>query len=178
MLFSNLMRLFIAIVFPDDVVDRLSRLRDAIHDEAESGTFVSRENLHLTLEFLGECRSRECRLAKEAMEAVHASPFSIVLDRTGFFQRPDGDIWWVGAGKSRELQDLHAALSSALSERGFMTERKKFRPHVTLGRRVVTRFCAGSIEAIRVSVASMTLMLSERGDKGMIYTPLHETRFF
>ena len=170
------MRLFIAVLFPDSVVDRLVSLRDSLHDEAVSGSFVPRDNLHLTLEFLGECNQGESRLASEALEALGANAFSIRMNRLGFFSRPDGDIWWVGAEESKDLLRLHSSLSSELSKRGFSLEKRKFRPHITLGRRVVTASKAGRIEPIDAPVSSVSLMLSERGEGHMVYTELSSVR--
>lgn len=170
------MRLFIAVLFPDAVVDKLSEWRDRIHDESSSGSFVQRDNLHLTLNFLGECSSREEKLAEEAVASIKMEPFSLKMDRIGFFSRPDGDIWWVGVEENKSLQDLQRSLSSSLAERGFKLEKRKFRPHITLGRRVITTSGTGHIEPIVSEVDSIALMLSERGDGRMIYTPLFLNR--
>ena len=167
------MRLFIAILFPDPIVDSLASLRDKLHNEAVSGSFVPRENLHLTLSFLGECSSSEERLVEEVLDSTSFKPFSLRMDRIGFFQRPDGDIWWVGAEENKELSDLQRSISSSLSKKGFKLEKKRFSPHITLARRVITTTRAGRIEPIETEVNEVSLMLSERGDGRMIYTPLY-----
>ena len=66
------MRLFIAVLFPPDAVSRIAEIRDSVHDLSVSGSFTPAENLHLTLEFLGECGQQELPLITEAMEAVSA----------------------------------------------------------------------------------------------------------
>ena len=86
------MRLFIAILFDDVAVEAISSIRDRLHDEASSGAFVPRENLHLTLEFLGECTAAERYDAAAAIDSVPFQPFPINLDHLGRFQRPDGDL--------------------------------------------------------------------------------------
>ena len=43
------MRLFIAALLDERAVSELSRLRDALHDASSAGSFVPRENLHITL---------------------------------------------------------------------------------------------------------------------------------
>ena len=48
------MRLFTAVLFDDDTLDRISLIRDRLHDEAVAGSFSGRDNLHLTLDFLGD----------------------------------------------------------------------------------------------------------------------------
>ena len=106
------MRLFIAILFDDDTVDKLSALRDGLHDLSSHGSFVQRENLHLTLEFLGECSAEERNRAMRAMDSLSFPSFRLKLDRLGFFSRPDGDIWWVGAEEDPDLMGMQRSLHS------------------------------------------------------------------
>ena len=152
------MRLFIALMLDGAAADELAALRDSLHDRSSSGSFVPRENLHITLEFLGECTPR------------------ITMDKLGFFSRPDGGIWWAGADESAPLMNLSRDLRRELSARGFRLEKRRFRPHATLGRRVVTDAAAGSIRPVCASAEAISLMLSERGERGMVYTVLHERR--
>lgn len=167
------MRLFIAILFDEGTVDRLAGVRDGLHDHAVHGAFVARDNLHLTLEFLGECDDRAKRLAIEAMEAVHFEPFDLTIDSIGFFSRQEGDTWWAGLEHSRPLACLQKDLHGELAARGLSLQRRPYRPHITLGRRVVTTSDVGGIDPIHVHVDSIDLMLSERTAKGMVYTSLH-----
>lgn len=167
------MRLFIAILFDEETVERLAGIRDSLHDRALRGSFVSRDNLHLTLEFLGECDDKEKRLAIEAMEAVHFEPFDLTIDSIGFFSRQEGDTWWAGLEHSRPLACLQKELHGELAARGLSLQGRPYRPHITLGRRVVTTSDVGRIDPIHVHVDSIDLMLSERTDNGMVYTSLY-----
>ena len=166
------MRLFVAVLFDDDTVDRLAELRDELHDKAVHGSFVSRDNLHLTIEFLGECDITGRNKAIEAMQAVPFSPFDIVMNRIGSFTRPDGDTWWVGAEESGALMALQRNLHKELENRGLRLERRRYKPHITLGRRVIGPMAAGAIESIGCTVSGFDLMLSERIDGHMVYTSL------
>ena len=168
------MRLFIALLFPQNTVEELVSCRDALHNEALSGSFVPMDNLHLTMEFLGECSSKEYALIKEAMDSLSFESFSIKMDRLGFFSRPDGDIWWVGAEEEPALMEMQRSLHSLLADEGFHLEKRRYRPHITLGRRVATAARPGRIEPIEAEVRSVSLMLSERMAGQMAYTPLYE----
>ena len=168
------MRLFIALLFPQNTVEELASCRDALHNEALSGSFVPMDNLHLTMEFLGECSSKEYALIKEAMDSLSFESFSIKMDRLGFFSRPDGDIWWVGAEEDPDLMKVQRDLHSLLADEGFHLEKRRYRPHITLGRRVATAARPGRIEPIEAEVRSVSLMLSERMAGQMAYTPLYE----
>jgi len=48
------MRLFVALKLSEPVLDRLSKTTRELKTHAVSGRFSHRENLHLTLAFIGE----------------------------------------------------------------------------------------------------------------------------
>ncbi len=48
------MRLFIAIPLSDTMKDALTAVQDEMYDNGVRGNFTSRENMHLTLAFIGE----------------------------------------------------------------------------------------------------------------------------
>ena len=166
------MRLFIASLFDENTIERLSKERDALHNLSVSGSFVSRDNIHLTLEFLGECTQEECDEAVNAMDMVERKRFHITMDRRGFFSRPDGNTWWIGIEESSALMSLQGSLHRELVEHGLRVEKRRYKPHITLGRRVVTEVAACRISPITACISSFSLMLSERGTHGMVYTEL------
>ena len=48
------MRTFIAIRFDEAIKEKITEVQDKLRDAAEKGHFTDRDNLHLTLIFLGE----------------------------------------------------------------------------------------------------------------------------
>ena len=170
------MRLFIAVLFDDETIERLSLLRDALADRSERGSFSERENLHLTLDFLGECDAGEMKEAVKAIEETPFTPFDIEIGKLGFFTRDNGNTWFASVSPLDSLSELQSSLHSALIEHGLRIENRKYRPHITLGRRVVTALSPSAIEPITAHVDNISLMLSERGRYGMIYTPLFQKK--
>lgn len=167
------MRLFTAVLFDDDTLDRISLIRDRLHDEAATGSFARRDNLHLTLDFLGECSVQQMHSAQAAMDEISFEPFDIMFDRTGFFAGDSSDTWWLGVRENRNLMKLQAALHEALIEKGLKLEKRRYRPHVTLARRVITSSPAGPVEPFKTTVSAVSLMLSERHGNSMVYTNLY-----
>jgi len=61
---NKLIRAFIAIDFPDEVVKEIARVQEVLGKRQFTGKMTEPENLHLTLKFLGEidweckCRGR------------------------------------------------------------------------------------------------------------------------
>lgn len=96
------------------------------------------------------------------------SPFPISLSTLGHF----GSLWWVGLDDYDELDSYVKRLRKALSEAGIPFDKKKFSPHITLIRKAIGTLPAVSVPKTVMSVDHISLMRSERGPKGMIYTEI------
>jgi len=118
--------------------------------------------LHLTLAFLGECDARQTAAAKRAMSTVDFIPQDITIDCVGRFRRDGGDIWWAGVRESPALMALQRDLTEHLLAEGFALERRRYSPHITLGREIVTDAVPWKIEPFGETVSCMELMKSER----------------
>ncbi len=167
------MRLFIAINFNSETQSRLIALRNNLRSNSIKGRFSSPENLHLTLVFLGECDEKQAGYVKSAMDATCFEPFAMNISRTGCFQRSGGDVWWAGIKNSKELTELYKNLTKKLTEFGFQIEKRKFSPHITLGREIVTTASPRSFEEFGQTVDKIELMKSERIAGKLTYTAIH-----
>jgi len=167
------MRLFIAINFNESTKSRLLGLRDELKSASASGDFSLPENLHLTLVFLGECSETQASVIKSVMDAVSFEPFDILIDHIGRFKREDGGIWWAGAHENKTLSALHADLTDKLIDAGFELEKRRYSPHITLGRRIVTNGKPQAIEAFGETAHTVDLMKSERIGGRLTYTAIH-----
>lgn len=138
--------------------------------------FTRRENLHLTLAFLGETPEACLRDIEGAMRAVETVPLELCFDRMGRFRQRDSELWWIGVRKNRELERMQAELTARLRSAGFPLEERTFHPHLTLAREVrLTRqpdqaALLGGPFAARAD--SMSLMRSQRLRSRLIYTEI------
>ena len=164
------MRLFIAILFEESILDALTDFQADLKSMGVTGNYSKRENLHITLAFIGDYGNPDEVL--DAMEQVDFSPLKISLNGVGSF----GDLFWAGLAEDPQLAAYVKRLRRALSEQGIPFDKKRFSPHITLVRKYSYRGGReipvpdpprGSMTATRVS-----LMLSERGKNGMIYTEI------
>ncbi len=164
------MRLFIAIELNDRMRDALTGAQTELRRRGMRGSFTPRENLHLTLAFLGEYPDPDAVL--DVMETVEFEPFPLQLKGFGRF----GDLWWAGLSDSGALSACVRRLRRALAEAGIPFDRKKFTPHITLVRRAVWDGTRGlptaDVPDAGMEVSQITLMRSDRGRNGMIYTAL------
>ena len=127
------MRLFVAIPAEDSFLDRIRPFLKQWKKEWKEVKWVPETQLHLTLKFLGETKDHEpvC----EALSALAVSPFEARLS-------PEPLFWGRGAFASviaLELEDpvlpfLSQEIQKALLPCGFETERRPFKPHLTVGR--------------------------------------------
>ena len=170
------MRLFIAINLNEATRFALVSLQEALRKTAVSGRFSAPENLHLTLAFLDECGLTETVAASAAMDAFCFSPFPLAIDRVGRFKRQGGDIWWAGAADSEPLFALQADITRRLQTAGFVLEERRFRPHITLAREVVSPEKERTVPPFGETVTKVELMKSERIGGQLTYTALHAVR--
>ena len=167
------MRLFIAINFNNETRSRLLALRDELCGKSQRGNFSAPENLHLTLAFLGECDGRQTSSVKSVLNTVSFEPFDITLDRIGRFKRDGGDIWWAGLRESKPLIVLQNGLTDKLIAAGFTLDKRKYSPHITLGREVVTDAKPWRIELFGETIGTIDLMKSERINGKLAYTSIY-----
>ncbi|MFW6071055.1 MAG: RNA 2',3'-cyclic phosphodiesterase [Candidatus Bipolaricaulota bacterium] len=180
------MRTFFCLELPEDVKDKINGIRKDIKGPAYV-KWVSQENLHITLKFLGEVEENQVSTIKERTEgaAVRSSPFGVDLDRLGGFPHLGfPKVIWLGSNSPPDdIYRLHEDLEESLFGLGFEKEDRDYVPHVTLGR---TKEDEDSrIERLgenlknldfdsswRVPIGRLTMMKSELRSDGPVYTPL------
>lgn len=162
-------RLFIAIRLSDAVKRSITELQDSFRRQRIGGNYTPKENLHLTLAFIGEYGDPE--RVMELLQELSFSPFTLETDRPGSFD----SLWWTGIKESRELENLVRSLRHSLADAGIPFDRKRFTPHITILRKPT--YGKEGIPQVGMKAASMrvervSLMQSVRGKNGMIYTEL------
>ena len=162
-------RLFIAVQLSEEMRDAICNVQSDLLRRGVRGNYTPRENLHLTLAFIGDYSDPEQVL--EVMSGIPFEPFEMRLDGIGCF----GDLWWAGLKPSPGLQGYVRQLRHALAEAGIPFDRKHFSPHITVLRRAsieMSRFPGISVEGIGMLADHASLMRSDRGKRGMIYTEI------
>ena len=166
------MRLFISIDFTEEVKDVLKDAVKQLRRQTRSAGFTREENLHLTLAFIGEVEEDDVYDIIEIMKHTDMKPFDISVSGSGHF----GDLWWIGINKKGSLAKLADHLKKQLRDAGFDIDNKKFKPHITVARRVVPNKTHDdiklSIPETSMTVDGFSLMKSERIDGRLTYTEL------
>ncbi len=128
------MRAFIAIEIEFD--DSISSLMRKISRAGVKVKAVEKENMHLTLKFLGEIDEEQVKMISEGMKSLESySEFSINLHGVGAFpssSRPK--VIWIGVDYPDVLEDIWKSIEDISEKAGIERERRGFSPHITLAR--------------------------------------------
>lgn len=168
------MRLFLALVPPPALRERLGALADIAHARC-GGRRVPDANLHLTLAFLGEVEEVRAEALADWVGSLSIAPGEWRLDAWGHFRRP-GIVWVGGQRPDPALTALHLRLWEALEPRGFASP-GRFVPHVTLLRQA-TRLDRQALPAPPVwrwAYDRIDLMRSVTDHRGACYRTLAQS---
>lgn len=127
------MRTFIAIDIPEEIKEKIIDIQKKLPEF--KGKLTERENLHLTLKFLGEVDENKIEKIKEKLREIKFNPFKTEIDSLGVFDNRKSHkyeqslIVWLHMKNCDALQEQ---IDSKL-ERLFEKE-KRFMSHLTIAR--------------------------------------------
>ena len=158
------MRLFIAIGLSDEMKASVTAYLHELKQAGVKGRYVPKENLHLTLAFIGETSEKEKII--EAMKSVSVRPFQLSLSGAGNF----GDLYWVGLRGTQALAALVKEVRGALDRAGIPHDGKDFLPHITVVRQASGDLRKAAPPKGKMTVKKISLMKSEQKDGKRVYT--------
>ncbi len=177
-------RAFICVDLPAAVRRRAEELQRRLATCGADVNWVRKENLHLTLRFLGEISRHQlesaCAGTKRAAAGVEA--FQLRFSGSGCFpSERHPKVVWVGLAEiPQAILNLHVGIEQELVQAGFPCEERPFSPHLTLGRvrssrnssRLVERLSATEFNSETFLVREVVVMKSELKSSGAVYTPI------
>jgi len=183
------MRAFLGIGIPAGVREAISAAVAQVRSHHAPVAWAAPENLHITLDFLGEILPDRVPLVERSMRAVASGidPFSVTAGGGGAFPGTRNPrVLWVGLLEPLELvRQLQQNMENALSVAGFPREDRPFHPHITVGRArgaLPPAWGERFVQALSgkgfgvVPVPSFTLYESRLGPGGAVHTPLCDFR--
>ena len=123
-------RLFTGIEIPADVADRLSYLRGGL----AGARWISPENYHLTLRFVGDVDMIAAEAVAEGLSRVSRGSFSLRFTGIGALGTRKPHALVAKLELSRPLMELQAEHERIMQRIGLAPEKRKYTPHVTLAR--------------------------------------------
>jgi 2'-5' RNA ligase len=133
-------RAFIAIELSESIQASIRQFQKQLQSALYEAPirWVPVENIHLTLKFLGDIRLEQVKPLLRSMEEVTVGypVFEFEIVGLGCFpscKRPR--VIWLGVEQTEDrLVQLHQSIDVTLIHMDFEPERKRFHPHLTLGR--------------------------------------------
>lgn len=135
---TGLVRAFIALETSPDAKQEILSLQEKLRTfHGARVSWVRSEGVHLTLKFLSDVKTELLLDIEKLIEdcASRVSPFEVTTTVTGGFpnlRKPR--VLWIGLDGGEQLGQLQMDIDNALSSLGFERERKRFHPHLTIGR--------------------------------------------
>ncbi|MEX2554986.1 MAG: RNA 2',3'-cyclic phosphodiesterase [Actinomycetota bacterium] len=165
------MRLFVAVDLPATVKDELDHAVDDVRPSLAEARWVPRDNLHLTVSFLGEVGDERVEGIVAAMqEALTATaPFVARLAGSGAFPSARrARVLWAGLEAAEDrLASVANACIRALEPLGFPAESRPWTAHVTVARLrepgEVSRALPLTLEPVAFPIEAVTLFRSRLG---------------
>jgi 2'-5' RNA ligase len=125
------MRLFIAIDLPEEAKENIEKLKSGLKG-IKGVKPVSKDNIHLTLKFLGEVRDDKADDIVRALSQIKFKPFKISISKTGVFPSEDRiQVLWVDAEPAQPLFELKKQIDEALPR---FKDDHAFKNHITFAR--------------------------------------------
>jgi 2'-5' RNA ligase len=123
-------RLFVAVRPPQAILDQLVD----VSEQPSELNWVSEDNLHLTLRFIGEVERPLANDIAAALERIRSDAFELRLAGVGTFDRRRGGALWAGVSPKEPVAGLSAKIERACVAAGLEPEHRAFHPHITLAR--------------------------------------------
>ncbi len=180
-------RAFIAVELPQEIHDRLQQLQNDLRSSMPDVRWAKHGNVHLTLKFLGDVRLSRIDAIGEAIRDIarQFSPFTMSLAGIGAFPNSlKPRIVWIGIEEGADrLVEMAELVEASMKKLGFPREKRRFRPHLTVGR--IRRLTAPAVmtEALdrsevgklgEFTIERISFIKSQLDPAGSIYTTLVE----
>lgn len=125
------MRLFIAIDLSEEAKEAVEKVKEELKG-IKGVKPVAKDNLHLTLKFLGEVHDSKIDEIINALSQVKFYSFKLSINKTGAFPNEKKiSVLWVGAEPADPLIALKKEIDKALP--GFKDDHQ-FKSHITFAR--------------------------------------------
>ena len=179
MINQNLVRTFICINFPDEVIKEVARVQ-SLMEKRFTGKFTELENLHLTLKFLGEISKETLEKTRLELSKIKFPIFEANLEDLGTFSIKGSPkiIWIKIAGKP--IYELQKQIDISLSQ--LFKPEERFMSHLTIARIKYIKdkeyfdqtLKNITVKKIKFPVNSFKLMSSDLKPMGPVYSLIEE----
>ena len=175
------MRLFIAFDVPHGIKEYLAHMQGIIGSNLAEIRWAKKEQMHLTLKFLGEVQPNAADKIKDELRKIRFNPFDVYLGSIGVFPNENYiRVVWVGLEPEDRIIGLQRSIDEKL--KGLFKKEKDFKAHITLGRvkyargkeQVLSKLRSINVEKKNFIVDKFKLMKSTLTMDGPVYEVVEE----
>lgn len=173
-------RSFIALPIQRETANRLGDMAAKMSYQDKSGAvrWVDQENYHVTLAFLGEQHEADLETLAEQLDYhIRQGAFEAVLSHLSPFPESRPKLVAAMIDKSDDIKSIHQQVVTAVKSTEILIDKRKFIPHITLGRyRHSRNHYAGNIPlnvSCEVAIDEVVLYESVLTNIGAEYEPIY-----
>ncbi len=178
------MRTFIAIEIPQNIKEKIYEAFEKERKKEKGVKWVEKENLHITLKFLGEIDEGKVKEIEKILEEeipLKFKSFEAKLEELdGFPNFKNPRVLWIGVSPKEKIKEIFEFIEERIEEEkmGIEKEVREFHPHITIARiKVKGKF---SFERKKFDenfkINRIALFKSDLRPEGPIYTLLKEVK--
>jgi len=180
-------RAFIAVEIDDQTKEKISELITWLKKSNADAKWITHDQMHLTLKFLGNIDEDKIRDISGALSLISGNfkSFTISLSKIGAFpnlNRPR--VIWLGIDRGADsLKSLADKIENDLEKLGFTRQIREFQPHLTLARIRSAKNIRGLVKLAGqtaftpgkdIKINKLILFQSDLNPKGSIHTVILE----
>ena len=132
-----MVRTFISVDFNDpDIISRIMDIQQEILKSGAKLKLVNPENLHITLEFLGEIAEEQITVIQDILNTINFERIKLSVNRIGVLPNENyiRVVFCEINGDVEGIKRVQREIRENLRKHGFKTDKRAFKPHLTIAR--------------------------------------------
>ncbi len=182
-------RTFLALPIPEGLKEYFNTMLDPIIDKKDKINWVKQDNIHITLNYLGDTDEDLIAAHAEKITGVVGQFHSFRLGTTDTGVYPHANeprVLWVGALPfDTTLSVFKRALDKELGQLSYPLDKRQFQPHITLARvktisrnsHFIHKFLTTDVREFNFEVDTVLWMKSTLTPAGAEYEELRSFKF-
>lgn len=159
-------RTFFALWPDDDTREKLVEVCRQL--PPATGRFVPKQNLHITLAFLGSLDSQAVDQLCRGAAAIRARRFSLRLQELGWWRKPR--VMWIAAPHTPDaLHKLVSGINTLLESLDIRPDNRPYQPHLTIARKAAGKPPEVDFRPVEWQIDSFCLVHSSTLPEGAVY---------
>ncbi|MBS3681972.1 RNA 2',3'-cyclic phosphodiesterase [Ornithinibacillus massiliensis] len=146
---------FIAIPVSTELKEKFFTWQESLKQNISYKVWPHQEDLHITLKFLGAVEEQQLKQLRNNLATIIYTAFTLTVGGIGTFGKHDNPrVVWAGVKKNTNLEGLFLKIESVVTEIGFPSENRPYRPHITLAKKWLESYHARALDEAKEQFAA------------------------